>query len=87
MDIHQIRSQFPQLGEKVYGRQLVYLDNAATSLRPVQVVEKWDEMSLRHNSNLHRAVHKTAVDATEEYESTRAAVAAFIGAAEPAEII
>ena len=87
MDIHQIRSQFPQLGEKVYGRQLVYLDNAATSLRPVQVVEKWDEMSLRHNSNLHRAVHKTAVDATEEYESTRAAVAAFIGAAEPSEII
>lgn len=87
MDIDQIRSQFPQLKEKVYGRQLVYLDNAATSLRPVSVAEKWAEMSLRHNSNLHRAVHKTAVDATEEYESTRAAVAAFIGAAAPEEIV
>ena len=48
MDIDQIRSQFPQLKEKVYGRQLVYLDNAATSLRPVSVAEKWAEMSLRH---------------------------------------
>lgn len=87
MDIAQIRSQFPQLGETVYGRQLVYLDNAATALRPLSVVQKWEDMSLRHNSNLHRAVHKTAVDATEEYESTRAAVAGFIGAAAPEEII
>jgi len=87
MDQAQIRSLFPQLGETVYGRQLVYLDNAATSLRPSSVIEKWEEMSLRHNSNLHRAVHKTAVDATEEYESTRAAVADFIGASAPEEII
>ena len=80
MNIDQIRSLFPQLKQEVYGRRLVYLDNAATSLRPASVLEKWQEMSTRYNSNIHRAVHKTAVDATEEYESSRAAVAAFIGA-------
>ena len=80
MNIDQIRALFPQLKQEVYGRRLVYLDNAATSLRPASVLEKWQEMSTRYNSNIHRAVHKTAVDATEEYESSRAAVAAFIGA-------
>lgn len=87
MNIDQIRESFPQLKEKVYGRQLVYLDNAATSLRPLSVVRKWEEMSLRFNSNLHRAVHQTAVVATEEYESTRADVASFIGAASAEEIV
>ncbi len=87
MKIDSIRTLFPQLKEKVYGKPLVYLDNAATSLRPLSVVEKWEEMSFRHNANLHRAVHKTAVDATEEYEKTRAEVAAFIGAASSDEII
>ena len=87
MDIKSVRSQFPQLQESVYGKPLVYLDNAATSLRPLSVVQAWGEMSLKHNSNLHRAVHKTAVDATEKFESTRAAVATFLGAASPKEII
>lgn len=87
MTIESARSQFPQLQEKVYGKPLVYLDNAATSLRPLSVVEKWEEISLKHNANLHRAVHKMAVDATEEYESARAAVAAFIGAETPREIV
>ena len=80
MNINQIRSLFPQLQEKVYAHPLVYLDNAATSLRPKSVIDKWKEMSIKHNSNIHRAVHKTAVDATEEYESARIAVAEFIGA-------
>lgn len=87
MDVSSVRSLFPQLQESVYGKPLVYLDNAATSLRPLSVVREWDEMSLKHNSNLHRAVHKTAVDATEKYEATRAAVAAFIGASPEKEII
>ena len=87
MNTDIVRSYFPQLQEKVYGKPLVYLDNAATSLRPQCVVDKWGEMSVLHNSNLHRAVHKTAVDATEEFESARAAVAAFIGAAEAGEIV
>ena len=87
MDVIGARSLFPQLQENVYGKPLVYLDNAATSLRPISVVREWEEMSLKHNSNLHRAVHKTAVEATWKYEATRAAVADFIGAALPKEII
>lgn len=80
MEIGEIRSQFPQLGEKVYGKPLVYLDNAATSLRPVSVVRKWEEMSLRYNSNLHRAVHYMAQKSTDEYEKARQETARFIGA-------
>ena len=87
MDVLGLRSQFPQLKESVYGKPLVYLDNAATSLRPLSVVQAWGEMSLKYNSNLHRAVHKMAVDATEKFEATRAAVAGFIGAVSPKEII
>ena len=87
MSIRSIRSLFPQLQEKVYGKNLIYLDNAATSLRPEPVIKKWVEMSVNHNANLHRAVHKMAVDATEEYESTRKEVAAFISAASPEEIV
>ena len=78
MDIALLRKEFPQLQETVYGRPLVYLDNAATSLRPRSVIAKWDEMSSRYSANLHRAVHYTANVATEEFESARAAVAAFI---------
>lgn len=87
MNIESVRAQFPQLQEKVYGKNLVYLDNAATSLRPLSVVRKWEVISLRHNANLHRAVHKMAVDATGEFEAARSAVAAFIGADNPSEII
>ena len=87
MNIDTLRSYFPQLKEKVYGKDLVYLDNAATSLRPMTVVQEWEDMSLKHNSNLHRAVHKTAVDATDRYEAARAAVAGFVGASCPEEIV
>ena len=87
MNTENIRALFPQLKEKVYGKPLVYLDNAATSLRPLSVVEKWEEMSLRCNANIHRAVHKIAVDATDEFENARAAVSAFVGAETPDEIV
>lgn len=80
MTNEETRKLFPQLEEKVYGKQLVYLDNAATSLRPLSVVDKWTEVSLRYNSNLHRAVHFMAMKATDEYENTRAFVSAFLGA-------
>ncbi len=86
-DIIEIRKQFPQLAETVYGRPLVYLDNAATSLRPVSVVEKWTEMSYRFNANIHRAVHFTANVATEEFEKSRNAVAEFIGASSAREVV
>lgn len=87
MNIEYIRSQFPQLSEKVYGKQLVYLDNAATIQRPQSVIDKWVELSSKINSNLHRAVHKIAADATEEYETTRDAVKEFLGAKHREEII
>lgn len=87
ISIGDIRSQFPQLEQKVYGKPLVYLDNAATSLRPVCVVDKWTEMSFDKNSNLHRAVHHTAAVATDEYESARLFVKDYLGAASHKEII
>lgn len=83
----EIRLRFPQLERKVYGKQLVYLDNAATSLRPSEVLDKWTEMSTDFNSNLHRAVHFTATAATEEYETTREAVRKYLNAASSKEII
>lgn len=87
MKIEDIRNQFPELSEKVYGRRLVYLDNAATAQRPKSVIDKWNEMSSRYNSNLHRAVHRIAGLATEEYESTRTAVKDFLNAESREEII
>lgn len=87
MEVEEIRSLFPQLSERVYGKPLVYLDNAATSLRPQAVLDKWMEMSVAKNSNLHRAVHHTATLATEEYESTRDAVKDFINARSREEIV
>ena len=59
---------FPALGEKVYGKPLVYLDNAATTQRPLSVVEKWRRMALERNANIHRAVHFLSSEATAEYE-------------------
>lgn len=85
--IEQLRAEFPQLSEKVYNKPLVYLDNAATSLRPRSVIAKWVEMSSKYSSNLHRAVHAVANRATEEYENARIAVAGHINASSPKEII
>ena len=87
MNQEELRGQFPQLSEKVYGKPLVYLDNAATSLRPASVVSKWSELSSRYTSNLHRAVHFMASKATAEYEAARAEVASFLGAMSPEEIV
>lgn len=87
MEVKELRKQFPQLSETVYGKPLVYLDNAATALRPQSVIDKWTDLSTHYNSNLHRAVHKTAAVATQEYETTRDATAKFINAADRKEII
>ena len=87
MTIEQLRRQFPILEEKVYGRNLIYLDNAATSQRPLSVVEKWNQITLKSNANLHRAVHKLAADATAEYEGARQAAADFIEAADAHDIV
>lgn len=87
MDIQSLRQQFPELQEKVYGRQLVYLDNAATSQKPLCVIDKWDELSRRFNANLHRAVHHIADIATTEFESARDFVKDYINAASRKEIV
>ena len=87
MTAEELRLQFPELSETVYGKPLVYLDNAATIQRPQSVVDKWTEMSVKYNSNLHRAVHRIAGIATEEYESTRDAVREFLNAESREEII
>jgi len=78
--IENIRSNFPVLEEKPYGKNLVYFDNAATSQRPECVLEMQNALSSKHNANIHRAVHKLSADATEAYEVGRAAVKSFINA-------
>ena len=87
MSLSHIRSQFPILDTKVYGKPLVYLDNAATAQRPVSVQERLAELSAWHNANIHRAVHALAVEATDAYEETRDAVRAFLNAASWEEIV
>ncbi len=86
-DIEAIRAEFPILGRTVYGRPLVYLDNAATTQKPVQVVRTMEDMLLRVNANVHRAGHLLAAEATEMYEAARDTVAAFIGAGEREEVV
>lgn len=87
MNIDGIRAMIPALSQSVYGKPLVYFDNAATSQRPESVVEKWTSLVRGSNANIHRAVHKLAVDATEEYENTRDTVKEYINAASREEII
>ena len=87
MNIDGIRAMIPALSQSVYGKPLVYFDNAATSQRPESVVEKWTTLVRGSNANIHRAVHKLAVVATEEYESTRDAVKEYINAASREEIV
>lgn len=85
--MNDYRNDFPQLARTVYGKPLVYLDNAATSLRPQSVISCWDRISSESTANLHRAVHRVAVEATDAYESARDAVKDFIGAPAREEII
>jgi len=82
-----MREQFPQLSEQVYGKPLVYLDNAATALRPRSVIDCWSELSAKKNANLHRAVHHIAELATAEYENARDYVKTFLNARSREEIV
>ena len=87
MTVEEIRKSFPILSEKVYGKPLVYFDNAATSQRPSSVIGKYLEMSRLHNANIHRSVHFMANEATKEFEAARDAVASFINAPSREEVI
>jgi cysteine desulfurase/selenocysteine lyase len=87
IDINKIRNDFPILNTKVYGRQLVYLDNGATSQKPLQVISSVAEFYSTINSNIHRGVHYLSSKATEEYEKSREKVKTFINAKSSAEVI
>lgn len=87
MSITEIRRQFPILDTRVYGKPLVYLDNAATAQRPQSVVTCWKELVEGGNANIHRAVHHLAAQATEAYEAARNRVKAFINAPAREEIV
>lgn len=87
MTAESFRKIFPALGRKVYGKDLVYFDNAATVQRPQSVLDMWNSLTVNANANIHRAVHKMAEDATEAYEQARTAVMNFINAGAREEVI
>ena len=85
--ISEIRSLFPALSRKVYGKDLVYFDNAATSQRPQSVIDRWNEITGYSNANIHRAVHRLADEATQAYEGARDTVREFLNAEHREEIV
>ncbi len=82
-----IREQFPIWGTEVHGHKLVYLDNAATTQKPLAVIEALDGYYRHGNANIHRGAHHLAAVATEAYEGVRRQVQAFIGARHSHEIV
>ena len=86
-DINNIRSQFPILGQKVNGKPLVYLDNAATSQKPLSVIKTWEKYYETINANVHRGIHTLSQLATEEMELARQKIQKFINAKHDYEII
>lgn len=87
LDIEAIRSQFPILHQKVNGKQLVYLDNAATNQKPQSVINALEHHYAADNANIHRGIHTLAERSTTAFEDTRKAVQAFINSNEVEEII
>jgi cysteine desulfurase/selenocysteine lyase len=87
LDVSQIRADFPILQRQVHGKQLVYLDNAATSQKPESVIEVMDDYYRRYNANIHRGVHTLAEEATAAYEGSRRKVGRFINASSPKEVV
>ena len=85
--INEIREQFPVLDQKVYGKPLVYFDNAATTQKPLRVIDRERDYYLHENCNIHRGVHYLSQKATEAYEHARQTVADFVHAKEAREII
>ena len=85
--VENIRAQFPILSQKVNGRDLVYFDNAATSQKPYTVIERIDNYYKNENANIHRGVHFLSQKATEDYESARNIIGAYLNASDTSEII
>ena len=76
----KIREDFPILSSQIYGKPLVYLDNAATSQKPRVVIDSLVEYYEKYNSNVHRGVHALSMEATDRFEEARRKVARFIKA-------
>lgn len=87
LDVYRLREDFPILKQKVHGKPLVYLDNAATSQKPTMVVEAERRFYLNDCSNIHRGVHELSERATKAYEDARLKVQRFLNAGEAREII
>ncbi len=86
-DVNRIRADFPILGLEVYGKPLVYLDNAASAQKPRAVLDRLEQAYTTQYANVHRGLHYLANEATEAYEGAREKVAAFLNAARKEEII
>ncbi|MBE0675436.1 MAG: aminotransferase class V-fold PLP-dependent enzyme, partial [Bacteroidales bacterium] len=87
IDVNKIRADFPILSEKVYGKDLVYLDNGATTQKPLVVTDTLTEVLTKYNANIHRGVHRLSDMASEAYEQARETVRHFINAGSTDEII
>ncbi len=86
-NVEKVRKDFPILGRKINGKKLVYLDNAATTQKPFQVIEAMDAYYREHNANVHRAIHKLSEEATQLYEEAHAKTSTFINAKGMEEIV
>ena len=86
-DVNRIRADFPILAMQVYGKPLVYLDNAASAQKPQAVLDRMDLAYTSQYANVHRGLHYLANEATEAYENAREKVAAFLNAGRKEEII
>lgn len=86
-DINNIRAQFPILNQQVNGKPLVYLDNAATSQKPISVIKTWEKYYETINANVHRGIHTLSQLATEEMELSRKKIQKFINAKHDYEVI
>lgn len=87
INVNDIRADFPILSRQVHGKPLVYLDNGATTQKPLCVIDKIREMYCSVNANVHRGVHFLSQAATDEHEASRRTVQEFIGAASSNEIV
>ena len=87
INLEKIRKDFPILNEKVNGKDLVYLDNAATSQKPKDVINSLVNYYEKYNSNVHRGVHTLSIKATDEFEKSRIKIQKFINAKSSSEII
>lgn len=87
VDINHIRAQFPILNQEVNGKPLVYLDNAATSQKPISVIKTWEKYYETINANVHRGIHTLSQLATEEMELSRQKIQGFINAKHDYEVI